>query len=538
MAAPLIVASVSYNDAKAFLVKHHYLRDRVPHVGHRFGVFDDGGALRGVALYHAPSRQTIAPSLLRDVQPREVLELSRLALADWPSRPPNVGSWLLAQCHRRLPEEVSVVVSYSDPTEGHYGGVYQAANAIYTGRAKARSYYYLDAAGTRLHPRRIWERARAAGLSEREFAGTLGLTEVRTSRQHRYLFLIGDARKKKATSARLLLQVLPYPKGVDPEDLVRREKKIDPAADWRTIALAVEWEGTVGVYRQRDRRSGLFIHKLVVSVGQAESRVELLDRIRRLAGGAGKVGPRDTDWVEDPTRPGREPMWQWQIGPAREAFQVAQKLSAHLITKAEQAQLVTRYPLGRRGRRVPAEEYAVREELYQRTVHLNHTGPRDANPMWMERAGRFVSEVTSPAERLRLLAMSIDFEGTVTINRGENDGHHGVSHAPLITIPQATQRRALLEVAMVLAGGLGQIVECSEDTRENRSDRLKWYIKGAGAITLAQLLVPHLISKKRQAELVGRFPAWDFTTALPDEIFAERERLYEEVHRLNLKGPR
>lgn len=83
----------------------------------------------------------------------EAVELGRFVLLD--DVPGNGETWFLARCFEYLQREgYSGVLSFSDPTprtdihgrvvfKGHVGTIYCASNAVYTGRASARTQWLL-----------------------------------------------------------------------------------------------------------------------------------------------------------------------------------------------------------------------------------------------------------------------------------------------------------------------------------------------------------------------------------------------------------
>jgi hypothetical protein len=160
-------------EADAFVMTHHYSRSSVA-ACRRFGVYDWRGALQGVAIFSAGmNRQSITnvfgePQLeqieklrargqkkLPTYVPgapepwREAFELGRFVLRD--AVPYNAESWFLARCFELLRRGgVRGVVSFSDPYPrqrldgstafvGHWGQIYQASNATYTGRGTQRT---------------------------------------------------------------------------------------------------------------------------------------------------------------------------------------------------------------------------------------------------------------------------------------------------------------------------------------------------------------------------------------------------------------
>lgn len=131
--------------AKAFICQHHY-SGTFPAARYRFGLYW-GGLLVGVAVFSVPANNKVLACL--PGAPIENVELGRLVLLD--RVPGNGESWMVARCFEALRREGIVgVVSFSDPEPrttaadetvfiGHAGTVYQSLNAVYLGRATART---------------------------------------------------------------------------------------------------------------------------------------------------------------------------------------------------------------------------------------------------------------------------------------------------------------------------------------------------------------------------------------------------------------
>lgn len=155
--------------AKAFVVAHHYA-GTYPAARFRFGLYRRG-ALSGVAVFSVPTNPA-ALSVL-DCPADAAAELGRFVLLD--AVPGNGETWFLARCFERLrPEGLAGVISFSDPVPrpagegcvvfaGHIGRIYQAHNAAYLGRSKARTHRLLPD-GRILSPRALQKlRARERG---------------------------------------------------------------------------------------------------------------------------------------------------------------------------------------------------------------------------------------------------------------------------------------------------------------------------------------------------------------------------------------
>jgi hypothetical protein len=133
------VAAVPDAVAKAFVECHHY-SGSYPAARWRFGLFN-GAALVGVAVVSEPVNALSLRPFGHDV----AAELGRLVLLDHVLA--NGESWFIARVLDLLRRAgLSALVSFSDPVArtqahgevvfpGHIGGVYQATNALYTGRS-------------------------------------------------------------------------------------------------------------------------------------------------------------------------------------------------------------------------------------------------------------------------------------------------------------------------------------------------------------------------------------------------------------------
>lgn len=199
------------------------------------------------------------------------------------------------------------------------------------------------------------------------------------------------------------------------------------------------------------------------------------------------------------------------------------------MTKGTQADLVAGFPVGRHGVKLTPEVFADRQRRYEETLGLNATGPRVVevgDPLW------WLDQIPSLPDhrRMLLLARSMEWEGCFSISRTPNDGARGISHGAGLSISQVAHRRSLLVVVQALAGGAGQIAPTGRAVApEGQALMLNWQVLGHEAVILAKRLLPYLTVKRRQGELVAAFPIGESGERLTDEVFTERERLYEEL---------
>lgn len=153
-------------------------------------------------MFATPCSENVRRSIFGPGHEDAVVELHRLHVQD--GTPRNTESWFIARCLRLLVEDrpqTAAVVSFADPTEGHVGTIYQATNAIYYGKSRPAT-FFRDETGRLRHPRQNGKNIDGCGL---------GWTPVRREGKHRYLWLVGDRRKKAYYTKLLRVKPLPYP---------------------------------------------------------------------------------------------------------------------------------------------------------------------------------------------------------------------------------------------------------------------------------------------------------------------------------------
>lgn len=300
--------------------------------------------------------------------------------------------------------------------------------------------------------------------------------------------------------------------------------------DLRYLALAIEFEGTIGVYRYNVTPKGGKTYECynpIISVGQVLERRQLLDKLFALTA-VGTVKGRN-----DKVQPNHRAMGQWQVFGS-EAVALAGKLEPYLVTKRRQAQLVAAYVVGKRGLKVSEESLAARRAAYGETLQLNRTGPRSPEPSWAKYAEEWLEWCarTRAEDRMRLMGCSLDFEGNVAIERFKSEmGHRGVSHKPIIYVAQVEHRKCLMEIVMALArcGAINSM----RPAEGNHAATLRWQISGPKASTLAKDVADHLLAKRDAAMALASFPFTEQERCqrdpVPQSMFDRREALYNQA---------
>lgn len=141
------VAPLAEPAARAYIVANHY-SGSYPAALQRYGLWRGGGRLVGVAVLGVPTSVATLTRVFPDLEPySESAVLSRFVLAD--AVPANGESWFLARVFAQAAEAgMRGIVSFADPVPrriggrlvfpGHVGTIYQAANAVFTGRTTPR----------------------------------------------------------------------------------------------------------------------------------------------------------------------------------------------------------------------------------------------------------------------------------------------------------------------------------------------------------------------------------------------------------------
>jgi len=181
---------------------------RARHYSRRPSIFWKGfalvaeGKIEGVAVYGQPS----APIQKYAFADRDfrLYELARVVVQT-PER--NAASFLIGRSLAML-ETPCAVVSYADSAWGHAGCIYQATNWLYTGATKSHDHLYMID-GVATHPMTLRDR----GITNpKEWARENGVQTVPPKDKHRYFYLLGGKRERRAMRDTLRYSVQAYPK--------------------------------------------------------------------------------------------------------------------------------------------------------------------------------------------------------------------------------------------------------------------------------------------------------------------------------------
>lgn len=128
------------HEAAKYAIRHWYYRDELP-IGKlvRIGVWEDD-IFRGVLLFGPGASDSLGARY--GFTPLETCELCRIALGQHTAPLTRILRVALLLLHRQSPG-IRLVITFADPSAGHVGTVYQAANWLYLGQtASDKRYLY------------------------------------------------------------------------------------------------------------------------------------------------------------------------------------------------------------------------------------------------------------------------------------------------------------------------------------------------------------------------------------------------------------
>ena len=96
----------------------------------------------------------------------------------------------LKLCHDLLRADgIRFIVSFSDPAQGHTGGIYKAANFTHLGKTEAEI-HCIDSNGDLQHRRTAYRYSRRHNVSTSEARQALGFTPVKTLEKDRWFLAL------------------------------------------------------------------------------------------------------------------------------------------------------------------------------------------------------------------------------------------------------------------------------------------------------------------------------------------------------------
>jgi hypothetical protein len=238
----LFIREITKDTAKDIVIKNHYSHMWTK-VSYAIGLFiredsqhkffnNVSERLIGVACYGDPIGRHCGASISTELDRTEVLELTRLFVFDGYGT--NTESWFVGQTFRwlrRNAPHIKALISYSDPSAGHKGTVYQATNWIYQGynmRPNETWLFRFEEDGKWVHARTI-----------APYWGTSSPFKIQTlidktfwikpsPRKHRYIYILTDNHKER----RRIMKGMKHPQKEYPKQVeayTETIQRLDPA---------------------------------------------------------------------------------------------------------------------------------------------------------------------------------------------------------------------------------------------------------------------------------------------------------------------
>jgi len=193
------VAILEGFQAAPFIKKWHYSGTATKGDHHYFGWLINKG-MYAVADYGSPTNEHqahgLASELLLNVTTTNLVELKRLCRVE-PKQQVQLTEFL-ARCHKILRRiGIVYVMSFSDPAQGHDGGIYKAANFEHVGQTNA-GLACVDQNGKHHHRKYPYRYAHNNGCTMVEAYKILGLKTVEIPPKDRWLLCINKKKRRWA----------------------------------------------------------------------------------------------------------------------------------------------------------------------------------------------------------------------------------------------------------------------------------------------------------------------------------------------------
>lgn len=201
------IKRISRNQCAPFILGIHYAK-RWPSITHAFGLFRNC-ELVGCVTYGTPPSAPLRRGVAGDKYKCAVLELNRLCLRD---NLKGEASRLVGASLRMI-DENCIVISFADTSQGHSGIVYQACNFTYHGLSAKRTDWKVKGK-EHLHGQTVADEFRGVKNRAQAMRDKYGddFYLAPRPRKHRYIYLVGNKRFKKAAKNSIKYTQEPYPK--------------------------------------------------------------------------------------------------------------------------------------------------------------------------------------------------------------------------------------------------------------------------------------------------------------------------------------
>lgn len=192
------IQEIQISEASVLLSKFHYHRRARRGDSLAVGLFWKKN-LVGAIIYGRPVRDKIANSLNKicgtTFETNKVFELTRFVLTD--GLPANTGSYFFTRSLKYIKQlGLSLLIAYSDTTQGHHGGLYRACNWIHIGTSYP-NYHYRDKRSKEIITRsKAAYLAKRIGVDENTFAAQSGWEPELEKFKHKYVYPLSKKVRK------------------------------------------------------------------------------------------------------------------------------------------------------------------------------------------------------------------------------------------------------------------------------------------------------------------------------------------------------
>ena len=208
----LVVRKGTVKEAREYVANYHYSKTMPDSTKNVFMGFYEG-IFAGVCVFGMGAGKSQYEAIIPSIKKGEYRELTRLWSPD--GMPKNTESKLISESIKLLPNEVKLLLSFADPSQGHLGKIYQATNWDYCGMTNAGK-RLVDKNGNEFHSRLIGiYRMRHPELKDKtqnEIMKIYDWTYKQDSSKHRYIKVLGTKREIKKLKELYKNKIEKYPK--------------------------------------------------------------------------------------------------------------------------------------------------------------------------------------------------------------------------------------------------------------------------------------------------------------------------------------
>jgi len=173
----------------------------------KIGVWEDDKFI-GVVLFGMGAGQSTSGKKYGLKDKAEVAELVRVALNNHSVYVSKIVALSIKRLKQQSPR-LRLLISFADPLQDHYGGIYQAGNWIYTGKTSGDRVFYIK--GNYYHPRSVYSHGWVQSESWLIKHVDRNAKSIKTPGKHRYLMPLD---KKMRRQIEPLAKMYPRPGSV------------------------------------------------------------------------------------------------------------------------------------------------------------------------------------------------------------------------------------------------------------------------------------------------------------------------------------